>query len=162
MVVIAINMTAEDHSHDQVAVRDRQPFAIKKQASQHIEIRHADADQSSWHQYAAPLSQRLQQLLVVIKMLDDVRSVDLIEGTLGEGCQIAGILEMIHRGARQDVENFPALHADLSADVQLSSHRSPANGMDGGTIAQPEAWDFYQICHQDFFTSASEERTAPG
>ena len=79
MIIVLVDVSAEDHSHHQESVLRGQECAIQEEAREHIEIRYAHAQHAIRRKYATPLRQRLGQLPLVIEMLKYMRSIKLFE-----------------------------------------------------------------------------------
>src|ERR1700679_1255200 len=117
MVVVLVDVAAEYHPHDKKAVFDGKRLAVKEQAREGIEIRHAHVEDTGGNQHSMPLGQRRRELAVVVEMFDHMRRINPFECMVGENAQVTRIGNVIDYRSGISIENFPASRLYLSTNV---------------------------------------------
>ena len=62
--------------------------------------------------------ERMRELLHIVEMFEDVGSVNLGDGPIGELVEVGAAADEVDAWARLDIENLPTGHGRLTADME--------------------------------------------
>ena len=111
-------MAAKDHAHDLEALVDVQLVALQQQVRQHVDVGHAQAQHTAGGQHTVPFAQRGDERVLVVKVLQHMRRIDLGKGAVCKLGEVDGVALVVHQRAWVDVQDLPALALLFAANVQ--------------------------------------------